>query len=66
MIWSYIGLGWKGPIVVLDYPGGKGGGMTAKRYQEQVLEAVVKRLYADLEKKLGSIHFQHNSASSHC
>jgi transposase len=65
MIWSCIGLGWKGPIVVLDYPGGKGGGMTAKRYQEQVLEAVVKKLYADLEKKLGGIHFQHDGAASH-
>jgi hypothetical protein len=29
--------GWKGPLVVLKYPGGKGGGMNKKRYCEQVL-----------------------------
>jgi transposase len=65
MIWSCIGLGWKGPIVVLDYPGGKGGGMTAKRYQEQVLEAVLKDIYVDLEEKLGGMHFQQDGAASH-
>jgi transposase len=65
MIWSCIGFGWKGPIVVLDYPGGKGGGMTAKRYQEQVLEAVLKDIYVNLEEKLGGIHFQQDGAASH-
>jgi hypothetical protein len=57
MIWSCISLGQKGPIVVLDYPGGKGGGMTVKQYQEQVLEAVLKDIYADLEEKLGVCTF---------
>jgi transposase len=31
MIWACIMEGNKGPMVVLDYPGGKGGGMTADR-----------------------------------
>jgi hypothetical protein len=28
----------KGSMVVLEYPGGKGGEMNAERYQKQVLE----------------------------
>jgi hypothetical protein len=42
MVWECINLGWKGPLVVLEYPGGKGGGMTAARYCEQVLEVYLK------------------------
>jgi hypothetical protein len=58
MIWSCIGYGWKGPLVMLEYPGGRGGGMTAKRYQEQVLELHLKELYVKLEQDLGGMHFQ--------
>jgi hypothetical protein len=45
MAWSCIMKGKKGPLVVLDYPGGRGGGMTAVRYQEQVLEKMVHDFY---------------------
>jgi hypothetical protein len=65
MVWSCIGFSWKGPLVLLEYPGGKGGGMTAERYQKQVLEEHVKSIYADLERELGSVHFQQDGASSH-
>jgi hypothetical protein len=32
MVWGCIMKGSKGPLVVLEYPGGKGGGMNAKQY----------------------------------
>jgi transposase len=65
MVWSCIGYSWKGPLVVLEYPGGKGGGMTAKRYQEQVLEKYLKDLHAKLERELGTVHFQQDGVASH-
>jgi hypothetical protein len=37
MMWGCIAYGHKGPLIVLEYPGGKGGGMTTLRYQQQVL-----------------------------
>ncbi|KAL4242282.1 Ribonuclease H superfamily protein [Abortiporus biennis] len=55
----------KGPLVVLEYPGGKGGGMTSKRYQEQVLDAVLKDFYTQMKETRGSILFQQDSAPSH-
>jgi len=45
MVWGCIMKGSKGPLVVLEYPGGKGGGMNAKQYQEQVLEAKLHDYY---------------------
>ena len=38
MVWGCIMKGQKGLLVVLEYPGGKGGGMNTARYREQVLE----------------------------
>jgi hypothetical protein len=40
--------GRKGPLVVLEYPGGKGGGMNSTRYCEQVLEGVVKGFFEEM------------------
>jgi transposase len=45
MVWGCVGIGWKGPLVVLEYPGGRGGGMTAGRYREQVLERCLIDVY---------------------
>jgi hypothetical protein len=45
--------GVKGPLVVLEYPGGKGGGMDSNRYREQVLEGVLLEFYE--EEEVGSI-----------
>ena len=36
MVWVSIMLGKKGPIVALEYPGGKGGGMNKEWYISQV------------------------------
>ncbi|ESK91879.1 transposable element tc1 [Moniliophthora roreri MCA 2997] len=41
MVWSLIIRGMKGPLVILEYLRGKGGGMTAEWYQEQVLEGAL-------------------------
>jgi hypothetical protein len=65
MVWGCIGLGWKGPLVVLEYSGGKGGGMTAARYREQVLEAYLKDICDELMEEKGDIEFQHDGAPSH-
>ncbi|CAK5282571.1 unnamed protein product [Mycena citricolor] len=53
MVWGCIAHGWKGPLIVLEYPGGKGGGMTAKRYQDQVLRKVLFRSLDEVKQKRG-------------
>ncbi|KAJ7934712.1 hypothetical protein B0H13DRAFT_1458810, partial [Mycena leptocephala] len=39
MVWGIIAKGVKGPLIVLEYPKAKGGGMTSARYIKQVLES---------------------------
>lgn len=51
--------------MVLEYPGGKGGGMNALRYQEQVLEGVLEKFYADMKSERGDIKYQQDGAPSH-
>ena len=51
MIWACIMKGNKGPMVVLEYPGGLGGGMTADWYQEQVLEKVLFDYYCQMSEE---------------
>ena len=46
---------------MLEYPGGKGGGMNAKRYQEQVLDPVLALFYEDMESQRGEVKFQQDS-----
>jgi hypothetical protein len=48
MVWGCILRGRKGPLVILEYPGGRGGGMTAARYQEQVLDKVLHNFYQNI------------------
>ncbi|KIJ92608.1 hypothetical protein K443DRAFT_135241 [Laccaria amethystina LaAM-08-1] len=50
MVWACIMESWKGPLVVLEYPGGQGGGMTAKRSQDQVLEGPLHYFYMQMAK----------------
>ena len=52
-------------MVVLDYPGGQGGGMNAERYQDQVLEAVLYDYYTERLEELGDVKFQQDGAPSH-
>jgi len=51
MIWGCIMKGRRGPLVVLEYPGGRGGGMTAERYQEQVLEETLLPFWKEMRSK---------------
>lgn len=62
MIWGCIMKGSKGPLVVLEYPGGKGGGMTADRYQEQ---GVLLDYLAEKKRERGYVEFQQDGAPSH-
>ena len=57
--------GRKGPLIVLEYPGGKGGRMNATRYKEQVLEGALKSFYAEMTKERGKVYFQQDGAASH-
>jgi len=62
MAWSCIMKGKKGPLVVLDYPGGRGGGMTVVRYQEQVLEKMVHDCYQEASEERGWVLFEQDGA----
>ncbi|CAK5268473.1 unnamed protein product [Mycena citricolor] len=68
MVWSCIAHDWKGPLVILNYPGGKGGGMSAERYQKQVLRTHVVKAMKDLchhcARKI-KIQYQQDSAFCH-
>ena len=65
MVWGCIMKGSKGPLVVLDYPGGRGGGMTADRYQEQVLDNTLYDYYLKMSEERGQVAFQQDGAPSH-
>ncbi|PPQ91316.1 hypothetical protein CVT25_006553 [Psilocybe cyanescens] len=57
--------GRKGPLLVLEYPGGKGGGMNTKKYCEQVLDGVLEEFYTEVTKERDQVHFQQDNASCH-
>ena len=65
MVWGCIMKGRKGPLVVLEYPGGRGGGMNSMRYQEQVLDGVLKEFYCQVSEKESGVEFQQDGAASH-
>jgi hypothetical protein len=65
MVWGCITEGMKGPLFALEYPGGKGGGMNAKRYREQVLEGGFYEWYMERCEALGLVAFQEDGAASY-
>lgn len=65
MVWGCIMRGRKGPLVVLEYPGGKGGGMNSVRYREQVLDGVLKDFYNKVNTPRRRVVFQQDGAASH-
>lgn len=65
MVWGCIMKDNKGPMVVLEYPGGKGGGMNAERYREQVLDKVLYDYYVEKTEEKGWVLFQQDGAPSH-
>lgn len=66
MAWGCIMEGRRGPLVVLDYPGGKGGGMTAARYQQQVLDGPLHNFYKEMLEERGMVVFPEDGASCYC
>jgi hypothetical protein len=62
MVWGCVMRDCKGPLVVLNYPGGKGGGMTAERYQDQV--ATVPETQWSLAAALITFNFRFSNLSS--
>lgn len=64
MVWGCMMKGRKEPLVALEYPGGQGGGMTATRYQEQVLEGVLLDFWKEMSDER-EVLFQQDNASSH-
>ena len=57
--------GRKGLLVMLESLGGKREGMNSKRYQEQVLDAVLKPFYNKMNKASDWMHFQQDNTSCH-
>ena len=65
MVWGCIAEGRKGPLVVVEYPGGKGKGLNSKRYQEQILDAALLPFYNQLKEERKYVRFQQDGASPH-
>lgn len=65
MVWSCIADSQRGPLVLLDFPGGKGGGMTANRYTEQVLDGPVLDFFKKLRTSRSFMFFQQDNARCH-
>jgi hypothetical protein len=66
MVWGCIIEGCKGPLVVLEYPGGKGGGMNSTRYQDQVLDPALKTFHVQMNDERPPVYFEQDGAASHC
>ena len=65
MVWACIMKGRKGPLIVLEYPGGQGGGMNSVWYQQQVLDGALKDFYHQVSKEESRVEFQQDGAASH-
>ncbi len=65
MVWGCIVWDRKGPIIVLDYPGGRGGGMNSQRYRNQVLDGVLLEFYTQLASKRDGVQFLQDGAPCH-
>jgi hypothetical protein len=65
MAWGCIMKGKRGPLTILKYPGVHGGGMTAARYQKQVLEKLVHDFYMEASEERGWILFEQDGAPLH-
>jgi len=65
MIWGCISKGKKGPLIVLEYPGGKGGGMNTDHYISQVLEGPVTHFFAEMKCLQRGPIFMQDGAASH-
>lgn len=66
MVWACAIHDRKGPLVVLDHPGGQDGGMTGAWYRDQVLEPYLRPFVTEMTAEHHtSIQFQQDNAPSH-
>lgn len=65
MVWACIMEGVKGPLVVLDYPRGPGGGFNTERYQEQVLDGPFWDFYISMVDEKEYMYFMQDNAPCH-
>ncbi|KAJ7197548.1 hypothetical protein GGX14DRAFT_574020 [Mycena pura] len=65
MVWGIIMKNAKGPLLTLEYPGGRGGGMTARRYIDQVLEGALVSFHAKMKRSRPNFRFQQDGTASH-
>lgn len=65
MVWGCIAIDHKGPLIILEYPGGEKGGMNAARYQAQVLDPVVEDYVMKLLMEKGYLYYQQDGAPGH-
>ena len=65
MVWGYFMQGVKGPLIVLEYPGGKGGRMDTDQYISQVFKAHLAPFYHQMEKEWPRIVFQQDNTPGH-
>ncbi|PPR07123.1 hypothetical protein CVT26_012771 [Gymnopilus dilepis] len=65
MVWGCIAEGRKGPLIVVDYPGGKGGGLNSEVYQQQILEGPLLSFYNEIREERHFAYFQQDGAPSH-
>jgi hypothetical protein len=65
MIWGCIMVDDKGSIVVLEYSGGRGRGLNAERYQDQVLERALYDYWVEKSEEKGLVLFQQNGVRSY-
>ena len=66
MVWACIMKGRKGPLIVLEYPGGLWGRMNSAWYQQQVLDGALKDFYHQVSKEESRVEFQQDGVASHC
>ena len=65
MVWGCVMKGRKGPLAVLEYPGGHGGGMTGQWYISQVLEAHLHTFYNQMKEERPEVVFQQDGTLNH-
>lgn len=65
MVWGAIMWDRKGPLLVLDYPGGRGGGMNSIRYREQVLDGALLQFYTEMDQESDGLQFLQDNARCH-
>ena len=65
MVWGCFTQNKKGPLVVLEYPGGKGGGMNTSRYIDQVLSGPLLTFYHNMKRSRRYMKLQQDNAPCH-